>query len=149
MQNTNTENFREYPCKFLMLKIFPHNKSICQLLTDRASILETCETAVCECVLLKSAETVVNGRLVLLCYSGGWSEAMATKLWASKAASYLRISVFHRGFATGNVFGVFVICLSFLSDIFRVTILVYGLVMWKVAWSVILLKKDMIFGRGL
>lgn len=25
---------------------------------------------------------------------------MATKLWASKAASYLRISVFHRGFAT-------------------------------------------------
>lgn len=27
---------------------------------------------------------------------------MATKLWAARAASYLKISTFHRAFATGN-----------------------------------------------
>lgn len=29
-----------------------------------------------------------------------WSRAMASRLWASRAASYLRLSVFHRGFSS-------------------------------------------------
>nr|DAD43916.1 TPA_asm: hypothetical protein HUJ06_002146 [Nelumbo nucifera] len=54
---------------------------------------------------------------------------MASRLWASRAASYLRVSVRHRGFASGKLNSYF--AFPFRLPRFASCMLTFGKIKWR------------------